>query len=241
MKIKAKAIRVLIDISFILLIAFIISALISSTGSIVSVLLSGVLCSSLASLIILFVEYTQEKINAIEKLYCESERIKKQIQKSIYFLPPDKFNIEDPEKIKKFVDGYLAIIDIDLTDLGFLYADICFLSEFSPRLEQCKKRHWIYENIYNSFRNYKSCIANEKRHLDAIVDGGYKKIHPATYELFTKMQGSFFTTTEQDLINVVEANYLKKIETNNNKLLEMIHSEKQPLQESYVINVNFEI
>lgn len=150
-------------------------------------------------------------------------------------MPPEEFNTNDSDKIERFVNGYLAIIDIDLTDLGFLYADICFASEFSTKSEKCQKRHWIYENIYNSIDNYKKCAANEKRHLDAIVDGGYKKIHPATYELFTKMQGSFFTTTEQDLINVVEATYLRKIETNNNKLLEMIHSEKQPLRESYVI------
>lgn len=235
MRVKAKALRMLVLTTLISTIGFIVSSLISSTSSILSVILSGVLGSSLVSLVIVGVEYSQEKRNAIEKLYCEAERIKKQINKNITYIRPEYFSKIDSEKIKKFVNVYMEIINIDLTDLGFLYADICFVTELSSKPEKCKKRHWIYENIYSLLLNYQQCVRKEKRHLDAIINANYDKIHPATYPIFSKMQDKFFTRIENENFTNVEATFLKTIEENNNRLLEYIDNEKQPLKESYII------
>ena len=239
MKVKAKALRMLVLITLISTMGFIVSSLVSDTSSILSVILSGVLGSSLVSLIVVGLEYSQEKRDAIEKLYCEAERIKNQINKNITYIRPEYFDKIDSEKIKQFVDGYMEIINIDLTDLGFLYADICFVTELSSKVEKCKKRYWIYENVYSLLYNYIQCAKKEKRHFDAIINAKYKKIHPATYETFSKMQNHFFTCIEKEHCIEVEATFIKTIEENDDVLLKYIDNDnkEQSSEQSYIIYV----
>lgn len=231
MKVKAKALRVLVLSLLISFILFVLSVFLTGISSAASIILSSMFAGFVVSFITCCVEYLQEKTNAIEKFYCESERIKREMKKNAKYINPEKFESLDSKTIKPFIDGYINIFEIDLTNFGLMYTDIYFVTDLSSKH---KKHPFIYYDIFQYIFNLQQSIHDVKSNLEEIRDSGYKRIPPTEYDSLNKMQENFFSIAENDNWVGVESTYLRKIEESNNKLLEMLTHEKQPLRDSYV-------
>ncbi len=242
MKVKAYVFAIAAVLSVVSLILFLISAVSSGTSSILSVILSGVFSSSFVSLIIVACEYFQNKRTAIENLYTESERIKKQIHKNIRYLAPYDFyelNESSADKIKESINGYLSILDIDLDKLGFLFDDVFFVSEVFRQKNKRKKRLWIHKNIYKLIYDYKRCVAFASDELRLILNNPSLISDDPYLNSFKHVQESFFKSSPGPMTKSirVEATYLKNIEENNDKLLTFIkHESTEKIERNYIID-----
>lgn len=217
MKVKAYVFAIAAVLSVVSLILFLISAVSSGTSSVLSVILSGVFSSSFVSLIIVACEYFQNKRTAIENLYTESERIKKQINKNIRYLAPYDFyelNESSADKIKESINGYLSILDIDLDKLGFLFDDVFFVSEVFRQKNKRKKRLWIHKNIYELIYNYKKEVAAVSDELYLILNNPSLVSKGPCLKSFENLQKVFFNTSQgpAEKSVCVEQTYLKNIE-----------------------------
>ena len=240
MKVKAYVFAIAAVLSVVSLILFLISAVSSGTSSIPSVILSGVLTSSLASLIIIIGEYFIIKRTAIEKLYIESEHIKKQIFKSIRYLAPLDLYMLNADKIKKSVKGYLGILEIGLDDLGFLFDDVLFVSEIFCKKGKRKKRLWIHKNIYELIYNYKKEVAAVSDELYLILNNPSLVSKGPCLKSFENLQKVFFNTSQgpAEKSVCVEQTYLKNIEESNSKLLEFIsHEAAKETKQNYSLGI----
>lgn len=244
MKVKAYVFAIAAVLSVVSLILFLISAVSSGTSSILSVILSGVFSSSFVSLIIVACEYFQNKRTAIENLYTESERIKKQINKNIRYLAPYDFyelNESSADKIKESINGYLNILNIELDKLGFLFDDVFFVSEVFRQKNKRKKRLWIHENIYKLIYEYRKEVAKASDELRLILKKPSLISDNPYLNSFKHVQESFFKSSPGSMTKSirVEATYLKNIEENNDKLLTFINPEStEKIERNYILDTD---
>ena len=232
MRVKAIALRWLVLLSVLSVVAFITVANILSISSILSTIFSGIFGSSFVSLAMVAVEYYESKILTLEHLYIENDKIKKFVNRNLRFILPEEMVISNNE-IKKVAKGYMNIANyVDIRTLGFLYADTYFAFNTS-------KREWIYNNVYNKQRSYINSIKEEERHLKAIITSENGHIPRPAIEAIERLQKKFYSIKEDERGTSVFMAYCEDIDTSDDEILKIAYGKKyiEPIKISYLYTI----